>query len=136
MEPQRILEIQEGGCACGAVRFRASGAPKRVGICHCMTCRRINGSVFGCYAIFERNSLAFFGSTQVWQSSLHARLHFCPTCGSVTFTEYTNSSEIDVPLGAFDRTGLYEPTYELWCRRREPWLPAGVRTEYQQDRQP
>jgi hypothetical protein len=48
--------------------------------------------------------------------------------------EYLDTPEIDLPLGAFDKTGLYEPDYELWCRRREPWLPAGVRPEHQEDR--
>jgi hypothetical protein len=48
--------------------------------------------------------------------------------------EYLDGDELDVPLGAFDHVGLYEPTYELWCRHKEPWLPAGVRTEYDEDR--
>jgi hypothetical protein len=48
--------------------------------------------------------------------------------------EYVGSDELDLPLGAFDRVGIYEPTYELWCCHKEPWLPAGVRTEYDKDR--
>jgi hypothetical protein len=48
--------------------------------------------------------------------------------------EYASHAEVDLPLGAFDETGLFEPAYELWCTHREPWLPAGVRTEYPEDR--
>jgi hypothetical protein len=126
--------VQEGGCACGAVRFRVRAAPQRVGLCHCMTCRKIHGSAFGVYAVFERGDVEFSGHTSVWESSQTGRRHFCPVCGSVAFMDYLSSPEIDVPLGAFDRTGIYRPTYELWCRRREPWLTANGRTEYQEDR--
>ncbi|HYS65091.1 MAG TPA: GFA family protein [Paraburkholderia sp.] len=125
---------QTGGCACGAVRFRVSAAPMRVSICHCMTCRRVHGSPFGGYAIFERDAVQFTGHTQAWQSSELGRRYFCPVCGSVAFMEYVGNDELDLPLGAFDNVGIYEPTYELWCRRKEPWLPAGVRTEYDEDR--
>jgi hypothetical protein len=126
--------VQEGGCACGAVRFRVGAAPRRVGMCHCMTCRRIHVSAFGVYAVFERGDVEFSGRTEAWHSSSEAWRHFCPVCGSVAFMEYPDTGEIDVPLGAFDKTGIYKPAYELWCRRREPWLPAGARTEYDEDR--
>ncbi len=124
----------EGGCACGAVRFRANGAPIRVGMCHCMTCRRVHGSAFGAYVIFDRNAVSFAGRTQAWHSSQAVRRHFCPVCGSVAFMTYADRDEIDVPLGAFDETGLVEPAYELWCKHKEPWLPRGARPEYDEER--
>jgi hypothetical protein len=124
---------QTGGCACGAVRFRVSAEPRRVSLCHCMTCRRVHGSAFGAYAMFARAAVEFSGPIHVWGSSPEGRRYFCPTCGSVAFMEYAGSDELDIPLGAFDNTGLYEPTYELWCCHKEPWLPKGVRTEYKED---
>jgi hypothetical protein len=126
--------LYDGGCACGALRFRAKGEPKRVGICHCMTCRRIHGSAFSSYAIYERDDIEWSGDARAWKSSPLGRRHFCPVCGSVAYMEYGDTSELDIPLGAFDRTGIFEPTYELWCCHREPWLPAGVRTEFERDR--
>jgi hypothetical protein len=123
----------EGGCACGAWRFSVTAVPVRVGLCHCMTCRRVHGSAFGTYAVFDRGNVDMSGPTQAWQSSQEGRRHFCPSCGSVAYMEY-NSGEIDLPLGAFDETGIFTPTYELWCMRREPWLSAGGRTEYREDR--
>ena len=35
-----------GGCLCGDVRLRASGEPYRVGICHCLDCRKHHGALF------------------------------------------------------------------------------------------
>ncbi|MEM5434067.1 GFA family protein [Paraburkholderia diazotrophica] len=134
MSHESQQQIHEGGCACGAVRFRAVGAPIRVGMCHCMTCRRVHGSAFGSYAIFRRDAVALTGSTREWRSSEQGRRHFCPACGSVAFMMYADRDEIDVPLGAFDETGLFEPDYELWCIRKEPWLPRGARPEYDEER--
>ena len=124
---------QTGGCACGAVRFEVSAAPRRVSLCHCMTCRRVHGSAFGAYAMFARDAVQLSGPVQMWQSSAEGRRYFCQTCGSVAFMEYVDSDELDIPLGAFDSVGLYEPTYELWCCHKEPWLPQGVRTEYEEE---
>ena len=35
-----------GGCLCGAVRLIATGAPDRVGLCHCLDCRKHHGALF------------------------------------------------------------------------------------------
>jgi hypothetical protein len=126
--------VERGGCACGAVRFVVTARPRRVSLCHCMTCRRVHGSAFGSYAMFARSAVQFSGPVKAWQSSSEASRYFCSVCGSVAFMEYPAKDEIDVPLGGFDRTGIYEPTYELWCCHKEPWLPAGARTEYDEDR--
>lgn len=126
--------VHEGGCACGAFRFRAAGPHKRVGMCHCMTCRRVHGSAFGAYVIYARGAVTMSGSVSTWQSSGQGRRHFCPLCGSVAYMEYLSRDEIDLPLGAFDQTGVFEPDYELWCRHREPWLQQGARPEYDEER--
>jgi hypothetical protein len=98
-----------------------------------MTCRRVHGSAFGAYAVYMLGDVTLSGPTQAWPSSEEGRRHFCPTCGSVAYMSY-NSDEIDLPLGAFDETGVLTPTYELWCMRREPWLSANGRKEYREDR--
>ena len=46
------MEEREGGCACGAVRYRVRGKPTRVGICHCTDCRQETGSVFMAFAVY------------------------------------------------------------------------------------
>jgi hypothetical protein len=126
--------VHEGGCACGAFRFRATGAPLRASLCHCMTCRQVHGSAFGAYAIFTREQVEMTGKLGVWRSSEHGRRHFCPVCGSVPYMEFVTRNEIDLPFGAFDETGVFEPEYELWCKHREPWLPSGPWREYPEER--
>jgi len=46
--------VHAGGCLCGAVRYQVAGAPLRVGLCHCETCRRNTGASFGTFAVIRR----------------------------------------------------------------------------------
>jgi hypothetical protein len=118
-----------GGCLCGALRFTATGQPYRVGICHCMDCRKNHGTPFHASAIFPEDAVALTG---IWHS--YQDRSFCPTCGSQVFAHI--GDEIGINLGAFDAPDQFRPTYELWMIRREGWLPAfpGMR-HYQQNRE-
>ena len=37
---------REGGCACGALRYRMTAEPMFVHCCHCLNCQRQTGSAF------------------------------------------------------------------------------------------
>lgn len=114
--------IHQGGCACGAVQFTTRGEPLRVGLCHCLTCRKAHASAFNAFAIFRADQVEISGESASWQSSPGYNRHFCATCGSGVFGR--DGEEIEVSLGSFDQPGLFEPQYELWIGRREPWLAA------------
>lgn len=115
-------QIHEGGCGCGAVRFTAQGPPNRVGVCHCLTCRKSHASAFNPFAVFAAKQVQMRGEVREWRSSADYVRSFCPTCGSPVWG--SDGDEIEVALGSFDDTGLFEPEYELWIGRREPWLAA------------
>jgi hypothetical protein len=111
-----------GGCACGAVRFTAHGEPLRTGICHCLDCRKAHASPFMAFTVFDRRRVELTGETAVWLSKPWYERHFCPACGSRVAGVDTNSDEIELPVGAFNETGLFTPEYENWVIRREPWI--------------
>jgi hypothetical protein len=118
-----------GGCLCGAVRIAASGAPYRVGICHCLDCRKHSGSLFGASAIFPVDAVTVSGKT-----ADHKGRHFCPACGSSLFGR--SGDEIEISLGCLDAPNQLKPTYELWIIRREDWLPPfDLARHYQRDRE-
>lgn len=106
-----------GGCLCGAVRIVVTGQPWRVGICHCMDCRKHHGALFHASAIFPEAAVAVRGETRSF-----AGRHFCPTCGSSVFSQ--SGDEVEVHLGTLDAPDQFRPTYELWTDRRESFLPA------------
>jgi hypothetical protein len=123
------MEPLTGGCLCGALRFTATGAPYRVGICHCMDCRKNHGAPFHASAIFPETAVTLIGTWATWGDR-----SFCPTCGSPVFAHIED--EIGINLGTFDAPDLFQPTYELWMIRRESWLPefTGMR-HYDQNRE-
>ena len=123
------MEIHYGGCLCGKVQLKTSGKPRRVGICHCLDCRKHHGALFYAAAIFDEGVVTITGET-----SDHKGRNFCPVCGSSVFAR--TGDEIEVHLGALDEPGLFKPDYECWTVRREPWLPAfPVSGRFERDRE-
>ena len=105
-----------GGCLCGNLRLVATGQPYRVGICHCLDCRKHHGALFHASAIFPQDAVTISGETHAYLGR-----HFCPTCGSTVFGR--SGDEVEVNLGSLDAPDQHQPTYELWMQRRESWLP-------------
>lgn len=110
------METVTGGCLCGKLRFEAKGQPYRVGLCHCLDCRKNHGALFHASAIFPLDAVTVTGETRDYLQRF-----FCPTCGSPVYGIFDD--EIAVNLGAFDAPDQFQPTYELWTVRRESWLP-------------
>lgn len=118
-----------GGCLCGNVRVETSGSPYRVGVCHCLDCRKHHGALFHASAIFPREAVSVTGETRDY-----AGRYFCPRCGSPVFA--CTGDEIEVNLGALDEPDRFTPTYELWTIRREAWLPPfPLARHYDRDRE-
>ena len=118
-----------GGCLCGDIRIVATGRPYRVGICHCLDCRKHHGALFYAAAIFPQDAVAIEGETRHY-----AGRHFCPRCGSSVFARFAD--EVEVHLGTLDAPGGPVPTYESWVVRREHWLPPfPLARRYDQDRE-
>ncbi|WP_134015955.1 GFA family protein [Litoreibacter halocynthiae] len=105
-----------GGCLCGKVRFVASGRPYRVGICHCLDCRKHHGALFYAAAVFPQAAVQIHGETREYEQRF-----FCPQCGSSVFAR--SADEVELHLGALDAPDQLRPTYECWTVRREAWLP-------------
>jgi hypothetical protein len=102
-----------GGCLCGNVRLVASGRPYRVGICHCLDCRKHHGALFHASAIFAQAAVVIEG--------VFAR----------------TADEVEVNLGSLDAPDQLRPTYESWVVRREAWLPAfPLSRRHEHDRDP
>jgi hypothetical protein len=117
-----------GGCLCGRVRIVASSPPYRVGICHCLDCRKHHGALFQAFAIFPEKAVTIDGETRGVE-----RRHSCASCGSPVFAR--SDDEIEVNLGTLDAPDQLTPTYELWTIRRESWLPPfPIARQFERDR--
>ena len=125
MDEKTLDKIERtGGCLCGKVRFRATGAPLRVGTCHCLDCRKASGAAFSVYGIWPSDAFEIRGDVMDYASR-----SFCPSCGG-RVGWFGDEGEIEIALGSLDDapSGL-TPQYELWIGRREHWLVAAASAE-------
>ncbi len=110
----------KGGCLCGDIRLVARGAPLRVGLCHCLDCRKHHGALFYAAAVFPAAQVSITIAPGGHVRSYEGR-HFCERCGSSVFAK--TGDEIEVHLGSLDAPDMFTPNYELWSKRREEFLP-------------
>jgi hypothetical protein len=121
--------VRYGGCLCGAVRFEVKGEPLKVGICHCMECRKATGAVAMAYADWLAEDFTYTGELREFCGR-----SFCPTCGTRVF--HLSPEGAEVLLGALDDgPSDLTPTREGWIIRREHWL-APVEGASQHERDP
>jgi hypothetical protein len=126
--------FREGGCLCGAVRYRARGNPSRTVVCHCRFCQRCTGSAFALWPTFSERDVDLVGATSSYEhrsgeSGRWIRLNFCARCGTtVTSTFEKGPGELAILGGTFDETGWIGVDRQVWTRSKQHWvpLPAGV----------
>jgi hypothetical protein len=118
-------EQHTGGCLCGAVRYRVTGSPLRVGLCHCSQCRRQTGSALPSFVTWPLDQLEVTkGAPSRFRVSDIATREFCRDCGSPLFWRPTRGDRITVLLGSLDDAeAMPKPSYELWTERRMHWVP-------------
>lgn len=145
MAGPRPEPVRRASCGCGQIELHASGAPKRVGLCHCLDCRKLHAAPMNAFVIFPRASVALtgpeagplpHGALGTFRNQRGYRLAFCTRCGAHVFGLVEGSDEIELHLGSFDETNLFTPTYESWTVRREHWLGAQptVLAHFERDR--
>jgi hypothetical protein len=131
-----MAETHDGGCLCGAVRYRVSGEPMLVGFCNCTLCKRRTGSAFGFSAYFDKRTVEMkSGVLKTYEyrsdeSGRWARTEFCLTCGTtVTWTGELFPEARGIAGGTFDDPNWIKPTVSGWARSALHWVvfPADVR---------
>ena len=113
---------REGGCLCGAVRFRCEGEPLNVRICHCRICQKAMGSPFYARAMFDPRALTVEGETAYYPSSEAIHRVFCATCGTRLFSRRSNGTAIGIALATFDDRNAFAPTEHIWVSEKMAWL--------------
>jgi hypothetical protein len=114
-----------GGCHCGAVRYRASGEPQHVALCHCSDCRRSSGAPMVAWAAFAEKDFAVTqGRPKTINSSGAAMRSFCPDCGSGLF--YRNAQMlpgiVDIQTATLDDPDALPPAMHIQTAERLEWM--------------
>jgi hypothetical protein len=118
----------EGGCSCGAVRYRLNSAPMFVHCCHCRDCQRQTGAAFAVNALIETDRIALLsGEPQPVEmptdSGRPHRIYRCPTCRIGVWSEYGGVAKLRfVRVGTLDDPGALPPDVHIYVRSKLPWV--------------
>lgn len=113
----------EGGCLCGAVRYRATAAPHTGTLCHCRSCRLASGAPSVAWTVFPVDAFAFTSGKPVeYESSPGVLRSFCRDCGTpLTYRRGAASRTIDVTTATLDAADEFAPVKEIWVAEKLSW---------------
>ena len=130
-----MAKVREGGCVCGAVRYRVKAEPQFGLICHCTWCQRRSGSAFSFNAYFRDEDVEFLrGRLSKYEhrsdeSGRWLRNEFCPICGTpITHTTELRPGLRAIAAGTMDDPDSFRIERHIWSRSARPWvtIPEGV----------
>ena len=118
-----MSETAEGGCLCGAIRYRVSGRPVAATLCHCSDCRRASGGTNVAWAVFDRVRFKWLrGEPADFSSSPGIHWLFCAVCGSlVGYRRSSRPDHMDVTTGTLDDSSRFPPGVEIWVGEKITW---------------
>lgn len=127
-------ETLDGGCSCGAVRYRLTSRPMFVNCCHCTQCQRLTGSAFVINALIETARIEILSGTTVVtagpsESGRPHDIHRCDACATALWSDYGRRPALRfVRAGALDDPAAAPPDAHIFTRSKLPWiaLPANA----------
>ena len=127
------MSAREGGCSCGALRYRLASEPMFVHCCHCLNCQRQTGSAFVINLLIESDRVELLAGrpepVDVPRDDGSAqRVYRCPDCRVAVFSEYGSPAVKFVRGGTLDQPASVEPDVHIYTRSKLPWveLPESV----------
>jgi hypothetical protein len=119
--------MREGGCSCGAVRYRLTSEPLIVHCCHCLNCQRQTGSAFVINLLIEADRVELLAGepqrVDVPRDDGSAQPIFrCPDCQVAVFSEYGRPEVRFVRAGTLDHPSSIEPDVHIYTRSKVGWV--------------
>jgi hypothetical protein len=119
----------EGGCACGAVRYKLTAPPLIVHACHCRDCQKQTGSAFVLNIWIEKQHVeadhALPASVMLTAGSGKPHeIFFCRNCGTRLWSKYyaAPGDTLLVRAGTLDHPEAIAPDVHIFTRSKLPWL--------------
>jgi len=117
---------QEGGCVCGAIRYRLKAAPLSLYACHCKRCQSYSGGAYSMSMPALRKDVEILQGAPTEYSEQTAsgrtlRVYFCAHCGTRVWHAPAHSpDQINLKPGTLDDTGWIAPVAHLWTSHMQP----------------
>lgn len=116
-----------GGCACGAVRFKITGPPMGVGVCHCLDCQKSSGGAPNYVALIPKPAFEVTkGEAKIYSctsdNGTDVGRAFCGDCGTPLWSIPGAAAPFfPVKLGALDDSSGLRPSLHLYVDSAQPW---------------
>ena len=118
----------EGGCTCGAIRYRCDAEPMMMFNCHCRDCQRATGTGFAPVVYVEKarfsltqGELAHY-RTPAERGGFNLR-GYCKDCGS-RLTGGESERGIGINAASIDDPSGYHPQFSIFAADAQPWSPV------------
>ena len=120
------MEACEGGCLCGAIRFRVTPPAKWSNLCFCRDCCRATVAPTVAFARFPRAQFALLvGNPAGFHSSATVTRSFCATCGTSLFVEGDHlAADIVIAVATLDDPEAFPVAMNVRTSERIPWMRA------------
>ena len=124
----------EGGCYCGAIRYRSTGKPMLKGQCHCRECQYITGGGPNFFMTVPSDG---FTVTQGEMASFTrsdlerpVTREFCPACGTHIRTQLGSLGLSVLKIGTLDdpEGDFRGPKMAIYVKDTQPYMtiPEGM----------
>ena len=126
-EGELVSAPREGGCSCGAVRYRLTSDPLFTHCCHCLNCQRQTGSAFVINLLIETDRLELLaGDPQPVavprDDGSKQKIFRCPTCQVAVFSQYGRPEVRFVRGGTLDQPSGVTPDVHIFTRSKLSWI--------------
>jgi len=124
----------EGGCSCGAVRYRLASRPMFTHCCHCLDCQKQTGGAFAINALIETDRIEMLDGAPVavsmpTESGRPHDIYRCATCQVALWSDYGRRPVLRfVRVATLDDPKQIAPDVHIFTRSKQPWvgLPPDV----------
>ncbi|MBU9261463.1 GFA family protein [Burkholderia multivorans] len=117
----------DGGCACGAIRYRIAGMPADAGFCHCRLCQRTTGAAVVASASVPIGAFTYLqGEPVVYASSAWGERRFCGRCGAqLEYRRRDAPQTVEINTATLDEPSRLQPRWHVWYADRFPGIEIG-----------
>jgi hypothetical protein len=116
----------EGGCLCGAVRYRVNAQPMAINACHCRDCRKLTGAANLLMVAVPRDAFhQMSGAVDRFRkradSGRDVDLVRCAECGTRLWHEpLASPALLFFAAGTLDDPDWAVPTSHIWIEKAAP----------------
>lgn len=115
----------EGGCQCGAVRYRLTASPLSVYNCHCKDCQRFSGAGWSMSMIVREGDFSVTGTTERYDRRADSgnviAMHFCANCHGWLWNDPPAGGIKVVRAGSLDDIDWAKPVGNIWTDSKAAW---------------